>query len=72
MTTAAPVVQHQPPTTRPSPSVTAERWHQLLATYRHRAVNTLAQHTPRGRHCASCAQPWPCAQAINAALILEL
>lgn len=72
MIMAAPVVQHQSPTTGLNPSVTTGRWRQMLATYQERAAGTLAQHRPHIRTCVACAQPWPCAHAINAELILEL
>ncbi|WP_170154954.1 hypothetical protein [Lentzea atacamensis] len=47
-------------------------WESDLERYRSRAVHVLDTHLPATTGCTECGEPWPCARACSAELVLEL
>jgi hypothetical protein len=47
-------------------------WESDLERYRTRAVQVLDTHLPATTGCTECGDPWPCARACTAELVLEL
>jgi len=47
-------------------------WESDLERYRDLAVHVLEAHVPAGTGCTECGDPWPCARACTAELVLEL
>ncbi|WP_157984963.1 hypothetical protein [Lentzea terrae] len=47
-------------------------WESDLEHYRSRAVHVLDTHLPAATGCTECGEPWPCARACTAELVLEL
>jgi hypothetical protein len=47
-------------------------WETDLERYRTRAVQVLDTHLPATTGCTECGDPWPCARACSAELVLEL
>jgi hypothetical protein len=47
-------------------------WEADLERYRDRAVHVLEVHVPAETGCTECGDPWPCARACTAELVLEL
>jgi len=47
-------------------------WDSDLERYRDNAVAVLEAHLPATAGCTECGDPWPCARACCAELVLEL
>jgi hypothetical protein len=55
-----------------SATASSRHWESDLERYRSRAVQVLDTHLPATSGCSECGDPWPCARACCAELVLEL